>query len=399
MGSFARRMVHNVPEVAQETAPAGRAQRNRIALALGSLLVHAALVWLLPPADLRPKHDATIYAPVELVEWTPAEAPPGVPARPEPTPAEVVPSEAPPEPTPPDEAPRARPRAPTEPPSAEMDTAPAPPSEPATPQPDGGQPGAPAIPITNPRGAGGMRITSPRLDGSAARKIGGDKHGAALPPATSGRVDAEPQTLAEAGFLRGKKGELEYQDPLGHFKATLLPDGRVKFRDFAVARGTIRSGGKVAGMSEIIRSAQGKDLFWLDKKKLLERTEKLRLAMAVKWAEAQVNSRLKGLYGDLLDIWSDAERTAVQRREQLFERWDECVEAMTVDVKGFGDTAKSSIDELREKAGGEARASIEAFIRRHLPKGSENAYTPEELRDLNRRRHSEEKFDPYAREG
>jgi len=282
-----------------------------------------------------------------------------------------------------------------------VDTAPAPaaPEPPATPEPDGGNDAA-ALPLTNLRNSNGRGpITSPRLSGRAARSIGGDKHGAAPPPVGSDHTDATPQTLAEAGFLRGKKGDLEYQDPLGHFKATLLPDGRVKFRDFAVTRGTIRSGGKVAGMSEIIRSAQGKDLFWLDKKKLLERTEKLRLALAVKWAEAQVDARLKGLYRDLLDIWSDAERTALQRRERLFQRWDECVEAMSVDVKGFGDAAKSSLDELREKAGGEARASIEAFIRRHLPKGSEDAYTPEELRELNRRRHSEERFDPYAREG
>ena len=394
-------MVHNVPEVTEEAAPARRAQRLRLALAFASLLVHAAIVWLMPAADLHRRGDPYAeLAPIELVEWQPAEAPARVvePRHEESTAPE--PTDAPTQPTPPPDDPRrVHPRSPNEPSGPAMDTAPTtPPSEPAPPQPDGGHESAPALPLTNLRGGGRPSITSPRLDGSDARKLGGEKHGAALPPTTSGHVDATPQTLAESGFLRGKKGDLEYKDPLGHFKATLLPDGRVKFRDFAVERGNIRSGAKVAGMSEIIRSAQGKDLFWLDKKKLLERTEKLRLAMAVKWAEAQGDSRLKGLYRDLLDIWSDAERTAVQRREQLFERWDECVEAMTVDVKGF-DEAKSSLDKLREKAGGEARASIESFIRRHLPKGSEDAYTPEELRELNRRRHSEEKFDPYAREG
>jgi hypothetical protein len=323
------------PEVTGErAAPERRATRLRLALVLTSLFVHAAIVWLLPPADLRPRENPNeLLAPVEIVEWQPAEQAPRPIAPAEPEIGKPVPDDAPTEPTPPpDDAPRARPRSPVEPRGAEMDTAPAPTEPPASPQPDGGHEGAPALPL-NPRNGGVGAITSPRLSGSAARKFGGDKHGPALPPVASSHTDATPQTLAEAGFVRGKKGELEYKDPAGHFKATLLPDGRVKFRDFAVARdGTIRSGGKVAGMSEMIRSAQGKDLFWLDKKKLLERTEKLRLAMAVKWAEGQVESRLKGLYRDLLDIWSDAERTAAQRRERLFQRWDECVEAMSVDV-------------------------------------------------------------------
>jgi hypothetical protein len=393
-------MVHNVPDVTDEAGSDRGAERARLALGVVSLLVHAGVVWLLPPADLRPRQDPNVLlAPVELVEWEAPEepAPPRADAPVEPPDASAPVEPTPSEPTPPPEPTRTRPI--LEPRGPEASTGSPTPSEPApVPEPaDGGSDSA-ALPITGFRSTSRGSITSPRLPGSAARRIGGDHVGAAPPPA-AGTVDGEPQTLAEAGFLRNKKGDIVYQDPLGHFKATLMPDGRVKFRDFAVARGTIRSGGKVAGMSEAIRSAQGKDLFYLEKKKLLARTEKLRLAMAVKWAEAQVDHRLKGLYRDLLEIWSDAERTEVERREQLFQRWDECVEAMSVKVDGFGDAAKSSLDALREKAGGEARASIEAFIRRHLPKGSEDAYTPEELRELNRRRHSEERFDPYAQKG
>lgn len=370
-------------------------------LAGASLIVHAALVWLIPPADLTRHRDPNeLLAPVEIVEWQQPDAPTPPPR--DDAPVEPPDADAPTEPTPPAEAepPKTRTRPVTEPRGAEASAAPPTPAEPPpTPAPDGGGPDAVALPITGFRSTSKGSITSPRLSGSAARKLGGERVGADPAPSTT-QTDGEPRTLAEAGFLRNKKGEIAYLDPAGHFKAVLQPDGRVKFRDYAVARdGTIRKGGKVMGLSEIVRSAQGKDLWYLDKKKLLERTEKLRLTMAVKWAEAQVEHRLKGLYRDLLEIWSDAERTAEERREQLFQRWDECVEAMRVDLKGFGDEAKSSLDALREKAGGEARASIEAFIRRHLPKGSENAYTPEELRDLNRRRHSEERFDPYAREG
>ncbi len=394
-------MVHNVPDVTRETGTDRSAERARLALAGVSLLVHAGLVWLLPPADLKPRrNDDELLAPVEIVEWQQPDAPAPPPREEAPVepPAADAPTEATPEAEP--EPPRSRTRPTTEPRGAEASAAPPTPAEPLPePEPEGGGPDAVALPITGLRNSSKGTITSPRLGGSAARRLGGEKYGADPVP-SSGTTDGEPRTLAEAGFLRNKKGEIAYLDPAGHFKAVLQPDGRVKFRDYAVARdGTIRKGGKVMGLSEMIRSGQGKDLWYLDKKKLLERTEKLRLAMAVKWAEAQVEHRLKGLYRDLLEIWSDAERSAEERREQLFQRWDECVEAMRVDLKGFGDGAKSSLDALREKAGGEARASIEAFIRRHLPKGSENAYTPEELRDLNRRRHSEERFDPYAHEG
>jgi hypothetical protein len=402
MGSFARRMVHNVSDVTDE-ATTTRAGRARLAAALASLLVHAALVWLLPPADLRPRRDPNVeLAPVEIVEWTP---PPKVVEPPRVEPVEPAPTIEP-TPTPIDE---------TEPPptrrirqDAEVKTGapptPTPAEPPAAPEPDGGGSDAAALPLTNLRG-NGRPITSPRLSGRMARNIGGDQHGAEAPPVASSQSDAEPKTLAEAGF-RPEKGELVYRDPLGHFKATLNTDGRVSFRDFGIERAPLVKDEKLrsrsrgfGGLSDFIRAGQGKEPWWVDKKKLLQRTEKLRLALAIKWAESQVEVRMKQLYRDLLEIWHDAARTAVQRRERLFQRWDECVEAMRVDIKGFGDSGKSELDELREKAGGEARASIEAFIRKHLPKGSEDAYPPEELRELNRKRHSEERFDPYAREG
>jgi len=210
------------------------------------------------------------------------------------------------------------------------------------------------------------------------------------------RTDGKPRTLADAGFLRDKKGELVYKDPLGHFNATLMPDGRVRFRDYAIARGTVKTGGKVMGLTELIRMGQKKELWWLDKRKLLERTEELRFAMALRWAESQLDRRLAGLYRDLLEIWTDDGRTVEQRRARLFERWDECVEAMNVQLVGFEIDDRSSLDEMREKAGGQARTSIEGFIRKHLPKGSPDAYTEDELKALNRRRHSTESFDPYS---
>lgn len=385
-------------------------------LALVSLFAHVALVWFIPPPDSTPRRRAPDLAAVELVEWQPSphelSSRPSEPEMVTTTPArepEVAPTDPVPEPktdAPVPEKPDRPSVAPDEPPSHKGSDTPAPAEPPPIATAPDSSSGAVA-PMLSTRGNGigpshsGLAdgpITSPRLSGSDARGLGnGSRHGVEPPPVASDPTDAEPKTLAEAGFLRNRKGDIVYADPLGHFKATLLPDGRVRFRDYAVARGSIRSGGKMMGLSEIVREAQGKDLWFLDKRRLLARTEKLRLALAIKWAEAQVETRLRALYRDLLEIWTDAERTVVQRRERLFQRWDECVEAMSVRLEGFGDAPKSTLDELRERAGGEARASIEAFIRKHLPKDSEDAYPPDELRELNRRRHSEEPFDPYSR--
>ena len=43
-----------------------------------------------------------------------------------------------------------------------------------------------------------------------------------------------------------------------------------------------------------------------------------------------------------------------------------------------------------------ARERIEKFIRRHAPKGSPEALSSPELRDMNERRLSTQRFDPYT---
>jgi hypothetical protein len=74
-------------------------------------------------------------------------------------------------------------------------------------------------------------------------------------------------------------------------------------------------------------------------------------------------------------VWHDG-RSAEARRADLFRMWDEC---------------------NASRYGVEARATILGFIRRRLPRGSPDAYPPNELGRLNDRRTSAEQFDPYGR--
>ena len=54
------------------------------------------------------------------------------------------------------------------------------------------------------------------------------------------------------------------------------------------------------------------------------------------------------------------------------------------------------IDHARLDAAAKARRSIEAFIRRQLPRNTPRGYTAAELAEFNRRRVSVEVFDPYT---
>jgi hypothetical protein len=249
------------------------------------------------------------------------------------------------------------------------------------------------------RSSARAQLPSPRL-GPGIAPPRPSEHTVPLPPADvpSGPPgdDAVPRTLADAGFARNKKGDYVYQEPAGHFTATLSADGRVHFKDHLVtASKQTGYAPKMAGLSEIVRKAQRRELWSHDKAKLARRTFDLRLAIAVTFAETQINHRLKVLYRDLLEIWSATELAAEKRRLTLFERWDECEERMRVKLPGFEDATDTRIDTLRKGAGERARETITAFVRRQLPAGTADAYGDDELDRLNRSRRSKARFSPY----
>ena len=83
----------------------------------------------------------------------------------------------------------------------------------------------------------------------------------------------------------------------------------------------------------------------------------------------------------LESVWGNGRISKAARRRQLFELWDEC------DVRADGP---------RGQAARIARATVEGFIRRRLPAGSPEAFTEQELADMNRARESATPFDPYG---
>jgi hypothetical protein len=210
--------------------------------------------------------------------------------------------------------------------------------------------------------------------------------------------DRQHATARDAGFRPNRRGELVYRDPLAPWTATLLPDGRVRFDDHLgpTLRTDEEGGIALPGLKELVPHARGFDFWQAHKRRLLKSTRELRLRMAVEFAERNLDRQLAQLYRDLLEVWQDAGEPAPARRERIFALWDECVEALEVDLGDFTDHEPSRIDALREEAGTRARARVVEFVRRHLPEGDAEAYTPGELHRLNARRKSRERFDPYG---
>jgi hypothetical protein len=195
-----------------------------------------------------------------------------------------------------------------------------------------------------------------------------------------------------------EKGKLVYRDPGGRFIATLNPDGRVNFRNKG-AKATWTNIG-MAGPGDLIAAAAGDDPYARLKAALLKATFEMRLGMAVGFQKKQLEKRLSRLDGELDKIWADERRDLTSRKELLFQRWDECDEPDDVkgaaELPGFGAVENSDLDDARHDAASEARERILKFIREHAPKGSAEAFTAAELADMNRRRASKAKFDPYG---
>lgn len=388
-----------------QTEPtSGRERRSNWAWLLVSLLLHVAvLVGLALLPERPPPAPDTQWADIEMIEIEPVE----VDVDPE------LPT-SPPEPVEPE--PVAESESPSRPESPAPETPPPPPS-PSEPSEAGGDGGVPQLdPTAQPdpgkslalggyrnqsqgsaqgeRGAG-VPAPVPRmpLQGPVEQRqqYGPERRfesGAPGPPVD----DAPARSFGEAGFKRRASGKMVYRDPDWRFSAELESDGRLTFRDLP---GKFKG---MAGMSEAALKSSGQELYRKQKKALLDKTFELRMNLAVSHARRAMDRRLAALYRDLLELWQRESIPASQRRRTIFSRWDECEEApAAVELEGeFAKQAGSELDQARTEAGKEARSKIEEFIRRHLPRGSPDAYTEAELRELNQGRRSEQRFDPYG---
>ena len=160
------------------------------------------------------------------------------------------------------------------------------------------------------------------------------------------------------------------------FSAKIAMDGHVTFDDHSIRDFKGLSGG--FDLTDLAMRGHKQDPYRYEKEKFMDTTSKLRGELTAKARRDRLESSLAALPGHLDQVWSDAGRSARERRGVLYAMWRE---------------AAGSDDEVGA-AGRKARATIEAFIRERLPEGSEDAFTDDELRRFNARAGAV-KFEPY----
>lgn len=265
-----------------------------------------------------------------------------------------------------------------EPPANEIP--PAPKAEPSGPPPAGPRTGPvdltlhnlPTVPggegIVLPPGSGGVVGGVPGGIGPVRKewKMRGDAGNPITGKVAEAKVDKYPLVS------QGRDGFV-YSGP--QFKARIALDGTVSFddkniRDFNGTSGSF-------DLTDLFMKGKKQDPYRYEKEKFLAATAEKRAELQKRGRAEQMASSLAMLPSHLERVWADTRRTPKQRRELLFTLWKE----------------SSSSEEEIGRAGNQARAIIESFIRNRLPEGSDEAFTEEELSALNRT--TKDRFAPY----
>jgi len=159
-----------------------------------------------------------------------------------------------------------------------------------------------------------------------------------------------------------------------HDKSWIHTDSVLVLPGFLMAAGTF-------DVTDLVMRATGEDPYQSEKLRFLERTFDQRAAMRMRSDRAVMARALHRLPSYLGDVWQYHGWNPALRRRILFALWDECAE--------HG-------NQLLRTGGAQARATIEAFVRRELPADSPEGFSRDELAALNRIRTSEQRFDPYG---
>ena len=123
----------------------------------------------------------------------------------------------------------------------------------------------------------------------------------------------------------------------------------------------------------------GQDPYASRKLAVLDATRDERVAIGKRHRAAELARTPEIVHRQLELLWA-ATTDLAERKQGLFELWDDCVETGDPDVVAAAEAA---------------RRIIVGFLRAHLPAGSAGAYTPAELAALARTRHSRAAFAPY----
>jgi hypothetical protein len=206
-------------------------------------------------------------------------------------------------------------------------------------------------------------------DPTAVEQVGGGLELRRLPG--GGPQKGKVSVLGVDAVRKGKR-EPEPQKP---FRSDIVPHG-----PYGAPPVMLRIGGRMGGAADAKDSARK----YSAKQRFMELTEKLRADMRKQARDKTTRVALFELNHRLLEIWRDPRLPVSIRKQRLFDAWDECTEP-------------EANDKVEEHPGARARRRIEQFIRVNAKRGSDDGFSDAELRDMNGRRKSKQKFAPYDR--
>lgn len=185
-----------------------------------------------------------------------------------------------------------------------------------------------------------------------------------------------PTTIDDLNLKPDGKGG--YRGSRPGFRFGIDADGTVHFDDRpSVQLGAFLLVGLVGvfDITDMVMRLHGDDPYAYDKALVLDLTRPMRDKLTDADRQRRIQRALATLPRDLQALWARRDLPARERRELLFHLWDELLE--------------------QDQAGSSGRKLIADFIRRHLPEGSPEAFTGEELARYNGGRKSQAAFAPY----
>ena len=222
---------------------------------------------------------------------------------------------------------------------------------------------------SQPSGPAGLAATGGRPRLATEREVEGSLSGH-----LRGTAMARPWlSRTEPTLTPRPDGTLEYR---GHaFTARIAPDGAVSFsdRDAVQADEMLQGGPARFDLTDMAMRGAGQDPYAAEREWFMEHTEEVRARLETEARSRERDAALRGVPGRLAAIWN-REQPAFVRRRAIFRMWDDC------DEEGDGLNVRRQVIE---------------FIRTQIPQTSADAFTTQELLQLNARRDSTMEFDPY----
>jgi hypothetical protein len=161
----------------------------------------------------------------------------------------------------------------------------------------------------------------------------------------------------------------------GTFSATVHPDGSVSLHDGPLGRA--EGLGFSFDVTDWIMRARGEDPYAVEKLRFLDQTRDDRAAMGAEHRRAQLAASAALMRNNIANVWATIP-DATQRKQVLFELWDECAESGEPELVVAGAAARAVVVDFASQLEGR------------------DAFTPAELSRLNARRTSTLAFAPHV---